>query len=81
MRPAWLLVAAFVAFVLGCASTQVTHPHMERALSALKEAATELQVAEHNKGGHRAAAQHLVDEAIREVQTGLGVCRSLACSL
>jgi hypothetical protein len=46
-------------------------PHMVNALNALQSARSELQVAEHNKGGHRVNAVRLVNEAIGEVQAGI----------
>ncbi len=46
-------------------------PHMEAALTSLENARDELQMAEHNKGGHRAAALRLTNEAIDEVRRGM----------
>ncbi len=46
-------------------------PHMEAALSDLRAARSELQAAEHNKGGHRVEAIRLTDEAIRETEAGM----------
>jgi hypothetical protein len=60
---------AAVGFVIGCA--YAAQPHLENALGALQNARHELQVAEHNKGGHRATALRLVDEAIGEVRAGI----------
>ena len=72
MRPLMVIAAAaLVAFLLGCVSPRASQPHMQAALNALNEAATELQVAEHNKSGHRATAMHLVGEAISEVRAGI----------
>jgi hypothetical protein len=34
-------------------------------------ARTELQVAEHNKGGHRLNAMRLIDQAIAELRAGI----------
>jgi hypothetical protein len=66
-----LLMAAIGAggFVIGGAIA--AQPHMQGALSALMTARAELQVAEHNKGGHRAVALERVNEAIRQVQMGI----------
>jgi hypothetical protein len=50
---------------------QERHPHMEAALLHLKEAQEELRMAEENKGGHRAKAIKLVEEAITEVDAGV----------
>ena len=46
-------------------------PHMEAALRNLQRAAAELQRAEHDKGGHRARAVDLTQQAIREVDAGI----------
>ncbi|HEY4661180.1 MAG TPA: hypothetical protein VIG91_06735 [Terriglobales bacterium] len=45
-------------------------PHMSAAIGHLQQAKEELQRAAANKGGHRAKAMQLVDEAIQEVQQG-----------
>ena len=44
---------------------------MENALSALRSAQNELQMAEPNKGGFRKQALGLVDQAITAAQNGL----------
>lgn len=44
------------------------HPHIEAALEALHSAKDQLQAAEHDFHGHRSAAAHHVDEAIREAE-------------
>jgi hypothetical protein len=46
---------------------------MANALGYLESARGELQVAEQNKGGHRAAALSLVNQAITQVQAGIAV--------
>ena len=46
-------------------------PHMRGALESLKKAKAQLEKAEADKGGHRAAAMKLVDQAIEEVQAGM----------
>lgn len=53
------------------AGTYAAQPHMDNALAALQTARSELQVAEHNKGGHRVNAIRLVDQAIGEVRAGI----------
>jgi len=55
----------FAGIVIGA------QPHMESALRSLHDAKTELQLAEPNKGGHRAKAIELIDAAIFEVQAGI----------
>lgn len=66
-----VLIAA--SFAAGCAVA--AQPHMVNALNALRNARAELQVAEHNKGGHRVAAIDLIDRAIAQVQMGIDVAR------
>ncbi len=46
-------------------------PHMQNALSALQNARTQLEKADHNKGGHRVRAIELINQAISEVQSGI----------
>ncbi|HTX40022.1 MAG TPA: hypothetical protein VME43_33615 [Bryobacteraceae bacterium] len=45
--------------------------HMQAALRALGNAATQLQAAEEDKAGHRAKALQLVNEAITQVKEGI----------
>jgi len=49
----------------------VQQPEMTAALDHLQQAAQNLQSAAHNKGGHRAKALELVEQAMREVQAGI----------
>ena len=46
-------------------------PHMSAALDRLQGAKAELEAAEHDKGGHRAKALQLTQEAIEEVKAGM----------
>lgn len=46
-------------------------PHMRGALESLKRAKVQLEKAVPDKGGHRAAAMKLVDQAIEEVKAGM----------
>ena len=64
-----VLCVGAVGFAGGMAVA--AQPHMVNALNALQSARSELQVAEHNKGGHRVNALRLVNEAIGEVQAGI----------
>jgi hypothetical protein len=48
-----------------------SQPHMEAALRHLKEAKEELTTAEADKGGHRAKALNLTDQAIKQVEEGV----------
>ena len=50
-------------------------PHMHNALDALRNARAELIASTANKGGHRAAAIRLVDQAITETQEGIDAAR------
>ena len=71
--------AAFAAGVLaltmaagyGVGVAEGSQPHMQSALASLQSAKVELQVAEENKGGHRANALALVNQAIGEVRAGI----------
>ncbi len=69
-----LLFAAGMA--VGGATTGVTlaferQPHMYAARRALFVARNQLEAAQHNKGGHRAAALNLVLQAIQQVDQGI----------
>ena len=46
-------------------------PHMEAALNFLRSARSDLDRANPDKGGHRAQAIKLVDDAINEVKAGI----------
>ena len=76
MRHRVVLFALLVIIVLvggylaGCASGS-GQPHMNAALDELRAARSELDAAISDKGGHRAAAIAMVDEAIGEVQAGI----------
>lgn len=56
---------------MGIDMTQVNQPHMQNALNDLNLAKGELQVAMHNKGGHRVNALNLTKQAIGEVEAGI----------
>ena len=66
-----LAIAAGAGYGVG--QTQVNQPHMQAALGDLQAAAAQLQVAEENKGGHRARALNLTNQAVTEVQAGIAV--------
>jgi hypothetical protein len=71
-RVAGIAAVAVIALTsFACGYVVAAQPHMMNALGALQSARSELQVAEHNKGGHRANAIRLVNEAIGEVQAGI----------
>jgi hypothetical protein len=46
-------------------------PHMENALGNLRAARHQLEVARHDKGGHRERAIQIIDNAISEVEAGM----------
>jgi len=50
-------------------------PHMQNAVTALTRARSELQAATADKGGHRAKAMNLVDQAIAETRAGIRFAR------
>jgi len=65
------LVLAVAVAAMGLQSIRADQPHMQNALTHLREARTALQRAEHNKGGHRARALEKVNQAIAEVEAGI----------
>jgi len=68
---ALLVLGAIVMF--GCLTGRATaaQPHMQAALDHLKAAKAELDAADPDKGGHRAAAIRLVNDAIVQVEKGI----------
>ena len=68
-----LIVILATAFVAGRATAD--QPHMQRALESLKAAKAELDAADADKGGHRAKAIALTNDAIAEVERGIGYAR------
>jgi len=69
------IVIALLVGLLVCGSivswAAIHQPHMIASLEALKKARAELQMAEHNKGGHREKAIELVDKAIEQTKKGI----------
>ena len=71
---ACLLCAVLLSgFLLGRASAD--QPHMQAALEHLREAKGELVRADVDKGGHRARAIVLVNDAIAQVEKGIAFDR------
>jgi hypothetical protein len=73
-----VLLAGVTALGVGAVLSSITEaeanqPYMQAALDALQNARWNLQHAAHDKGGHRANALNLVEQAIGEVQTGIAV--------
>lgn len=66
------LGAAAALLTVG-STTEVTaaQPNMKDALRALNAALSSLERADANKGGHRARAMALVEQAIQEVRAGI----------
>jgi hypothetical protein len=57
--------------ISACTGYAMDQPHMQNALNSLQMARSELQVAMTDKGGHRARALGLVNQAIVQVQEGI----------
>jgi hypothetical protein len=47
------------------------HPHIRAAIHELREAKKELEIADHDFGGHRKEAVQAVDVAIRQLEKAL----------
>jgi hypothetical protein len=70
-----LAVMFLLALINFALATPPDQPHMEAARDSLQKAKAELQIAEHNKGGHRGKAVGLVNSAIAEVNRGIQFSR------
>ena len=68
-----LLVVLATAFVAGRASAD--QPHTQAALEHLRAAKVELEAATPDKGGHRAKAIALTNDAIAQVERGIAYDR------
>ena len=68
-----LVVVLATAFVAGRASAD--QPHMQAALEHLRAAKVELNAATADKGGHRAKAIALTNDAIAQVERGIAYDR------
>jgi hypothetical protein len=68
-----LCVVLLSGFIIGRASAD--QPHMQAALEHLREAKGELEKADADKGGHRAKAIVLVNDAIGQVEKGMSFDR------
>lgn len=66
-----LLPAAFLGALFPRRAKAADQPRMQAALEALKTARRELQAATEDKGGHRAKAISLVNQAINQVEKGI----------
>jgi len=70
-----LFGAAGLSAALG-AQKDDGQPEMHAALDHLKQAKENLEKGKHDKGGHRAHALELVDQAIAEVNQGIAFAQS-----
>jgi hypothetical protein len=67
-----IMPAALVGFAFPArARAAADQPHMQAALDALRVAKRELEAADTDKGGHRARAIGLVNQAISQVERGI----------
>jgi hypothetical protein len=69
-----VVIALVIGLLVGSAVgswAAIHQPHMIAALEALKKAKMELEVAEHNKGGHRVKALELVNHALEQTRLGI----------
>jgi len=71
-RKAVLIAALGMSATFAAGFALAAPVHMEAALKALQTAKEELRAAEADKGGHRAKAIDLVEQAIAETQAGIG---------
>ena len=67
--------SALLGLVLPSRAKAADQPHMHAALDSLRNAQRELREAEADKGGHRVKAERLVNDAIAEVEKGIGFDR------
>jgi len=73
IRGLLLVLVIAVAFIAGQLSA--AQPHMQAALSHLRQARTSLDRATPDKGGHRERAIALVNQAIEQVEAGIAYDR------
>ena len=69
----FIVVAISAGFFAGRASA--AQPRMQAALEHLRAAKGELERADRDKGGHRERALRLTNDAIAEVERGIGYDR------
>jgi hypothetical protein len=70
-KPTSFVLAGLLAASLGNSALADRQPLMKDALANLKQAATALKNASHDKGGHRAKALELTNQAIDQVEKGI----------
>ena len=66
-----ILPATLLGLLLPKRAKAEDQPHMREAIEALRSAKRELEAATADKGGHRAKALRLVNDAIAEVERGM----------
>lgn len=71
IRLAAMGAAAASTVAIATTTAEAYQGNMERALSALYEALASLREATPNKGGHKATAVQLIEQAIAEVNAGI----------
>jgi hypothetical protein len=67
-------LAGALAFVIATSDNVASadsQPHMKTALATLKVAKSQLEKATHDKGGHRAKALQLTEQAMEQVKKGI----------
>ncbi|HEX3818406.1 MAG TPA: hypothetical protein VHW03_08965 [Chthoniobacterales bacterium] len=69
------LVLLVATAAMNLQTVRADQPRMKEALHHLREARASLQRAERNKGGHREKALQLIDQAIAEIEAGIGAAR------
>ncbi len=63
---------AFIASVgIGAVRADGKQPHMTDAKAALELAKSDLDIAKHDKDGHRVKAIGIIKDAIKEVEAGI----------
>jgi hypothetical protein len=75
MKTKMILAAAFLFAGVATAAAMPDQPFMQAARADLQTAKRELQRATANKGGHRAKAISLVNQAIAQVNAGIAYDR------
>jgi hypothetical protein len=66
-----ILTAGTTGLMAASLAEAAPQPHMQAALKALQNAASQLEAAADDKAGHRAKAINLVSQAINQVQQGI----------
>ncbi|MBZ5600450.1 MAG: hypothetical protein LAN83_19280 [Acidobacteriia bacterium] len=66
-----VLSASFATFAAPPPAPPEAQPEMTSALEHLREAKRALESASHDKGGHRAKALSLINQAIAQVEEGI----------